>query len=196
MEFMDLTSLTLNDFQHLVLPFEAAFQVQMTDKRLDGKPRIARRFSVDKNCTLPTPEERLNQASQYWATSGSVRCAHDCPVAASFRAHSARYPEVGGAMRVRISCGLIECHTVKNVLLSNAPFAILFLREIATGSGCDQRLADATPYPLPAGSRLWQDLECLGCTLTRATARIMIEVHDPTFLRGAFMAHSHFVIDS
>jgi len=27
--------------------------------RLDGKPRTARQFTVDKNCPLPTPEERL-----------------------------------------------------------------------------------------------------------------------------------------
>jgi len=27
--------------------------------RLDGQPRTARRFTVDKNCPLPTPDERL-----------------------------------------------------------------------------------------------------------------------------------------
>src|SRR5216684_686993 len=27
--------------------------------RLDGKPRTARQFAVDKNCPLPTPEDRL-----------------------------------------------------------------------------------------------------------------------------------------
>src|SRR5919204_6726126 len=26
---------------------------------MDGKPRTARRFTVDKNCPLPTPEDRL-----------------------------------------------------------------------------------------------------------------------------------------
>src|SRR5205085_4991900 len=58
-EFLDLTSLTLDEFQHLVPPFEAAFQVHMAMWRLDGKPRTARRFSVYKNCPLPTPEDRL-----------------------------------------------------------------------------------------------------------------------------------------
>ena len=29
----------------------------------------------------------------------------------------------------------------------------------------DKRIADATPYPLPAGSRLLQDLGFLACTL-------------------------------
>jgi hypothetical protein len=58
-EFLDLTSLTLDEFQLLVPPFEAAFQAHMHEWRLDGKPRTARRFSVYQNCPLPTPEDRL-----------------------------------------------------------------------------------------------------------------------------------------
>src|SRR5437899_2563304 len=58
-EFLDLTSLTLDEFQLLVPPFEAAYQAHMASWRLDGKPRTARRFTVYKNCPLPTPEDRL-----------------------------------------------------------------------------------------------------------------------------------------
>jgi hypothetical protein len=58
-EFLDFTSLTLDEFQQLVPPFEAAFQAHMAAWRLDGKPRTARQFSVYKNCPLPTPEDRL-----------------------------------------------------------------------------------------------------------------------------------------
>ena len=58
-EFLDFTSLTLDEFQLLVPPFEAAFQARMAAWRLDGKPRTARRFRVYKNCPLPTPEDRL-----------------------------------------------------------------------------------------------------------------------------------------
>src|ERR671938_1407238 len=58
-EFLDLTSLTLDEFQLLVPPFEAAFQAHMAAWRLDGQPRTARQFSVYKNCPLPTPEDRL-----------------------------------------------------------------------------------------------------------------------------------------
>jgi Helix-turn-helix of DDE superfamily endonuclease len=58
-EFLDFTSLTLDEFQQLVPPFEAAFQAHMAAWRLDGKPRTARRFTVYKNCPLPTPEDRL-----------------------------------------------------------------------------------------------------------------------------------------
>jgi Helix-turn-helix of DDE superfamily endonuclease len=58
-EFLDFTSLTLDEFQQLVPPFEGAFQAHMAVWRLDGKPRTARQFSVYKNCPLPTPEDRL-----------------------------------------------------------------------------------------------------------------------------------------
>jgi hypothetical protein len=58
-ELSDFTSLTLEEFQQLVPPFEAAFQAHMAAWRLDGKPRTARPFAVYKNCPLPTPEDRL-----------------------------------------------------------------------------------------------------------------------------------------
>jgi Helix-turn-helix of DDE superfamily endonuclease len=59
LEFLDFTSLTLEEFQQLVPPFETAFHARMTAWRMDGKPRTARRFPVYKNCPLPTPEDRL-----------------------------------------------------------------------------------------------------------------------------------------
>src|SRR5215510_11183626 len=59
MEFLDVTSLTLDEFPQLVPPFEAAFHARMAAWRLDGKPRTARRFTVYKNCPLRTPEDRL-----------------------------------------------------------------------------------------------------------------------------------------
>src|ERR671933_110306 len=58
-EFLDLTSLTLDEFRQLVPPFEAAFQAHMAAWRLDGKPRTGRQCAVYKNCPLPTPEDRL-----------------------------------------------------------------------------------------------------------------------------------------
>src|SRR3989475_699947 len=59
MEFLDFTSVTLDEFQQLVPPFETAFHTRMAAWRMDGKPRTARRFTVDNNCPLPTPEDRL-----------------------------------------------------------------------------------------------------------------------------------------
>ena len=54
---------------------------------------------------------------------------------------------------------------MKNVLLVDAPLTILFLSDTYGGRTHDKRIADATPYPLPAGSRLLQDLGFLAFTL-------------------------------
>jgi DDE superfamily endonuclease len=54
---------------------------------------------------------------------------------------------------------------VKNVVRINAALTILFLSDTYAGSTHDKRMADATPYPLPAGSRLRQDLGFLAFTL-------------------------------
>jgi hypothetical protein len=56
---------------------------------------------------------------------------------------------------------------VKNVLLINAALTILFLSATYAGSTHDKRIAEATPYPLPAGSRLLQDLGFLAFTLNQ-----------------------------
>ena len=63
---------------------------------------------------------------------------------------------------------------MKNVLLINAALTILFLSDTYAGSTHDKRIADATPYPLPAGSRLLQDLGFLAFTLPQ------VEVIIPT----------------
>src|SRR5262249_11366283 len=69
LEFLDFTSLTLGEFQQLVLPFETAFHARMAVWRMDGQPRTARRFTVYKNCPLPTPEGRLLFILVYLKTS-------------------------------------------------------------------------------------------------------------------------------
>jgi DDE superfamily endonuclease len=47
----------------------------------------------------------------------------------------------------------------------NALLTVLFLRDTYGGRVHDKRIADATPSPLPAGSRLLQDLGFLAFTL-------------------------------
>jgi hypothetical protein len=51
---LDLTSLTVMAVREWVAPFEAAFQAQMAEWRLDGRPRTARRYTTYQNCPLPT----------------------------------------------------------------------------------------------------------------------------------------------
>ena len=47
-EFLDVASVTLDEFQLLVSPFETAFHAHMAAWHLDGKPRTARQLSVYK----------------------------------------------------------------------------------------------------------------------------------------------------
>jgi Helix-turn-helix of DDE superfamily endonuclease len=69
LEVLDLTSLTLDEFQRLVSPFEAAFQAHMAQWRFDGQPRTARRYTTYQTCPLPTPEDRLLFILAYLKTS-------------------------------------------------------------------------------------------------------------------------------
>jgi hypothetical protein len=237
MEFLDFTSLTLDEFQQLVPPFEAAFHARMAAWRMDGKPRTARRFTVYKNCPLPTPEDRLlfilvylktyalqvvhgrlfgmvqGKANQWIhvllpALLAALRALGDAPArsltalaqrlgvseadAASVVGSVAEEPAPvvaapvatpdpppfahdGTERRIvrpqdpaeQTDCysGKKKDHTVKNVLLVNALLLILFLSDTYGGRVHDKRIADATPYPLPARSRLLQDLGFLAFTL-------------------------------
>lgn len=231
-EFLDFTSLTLDEFYQLIPSFEAAFQAHMRAWRLDGKPRTARRFSVYDNCPLPTPEDRLfflltylktyalqvvqgrlfgmgqSKANQWIhvllpALLTALRTLGDAPTRSLaalaqrldiaepdeetvntplaeeptlFTLHAAPlFAHDGTERRIvhpqnnkdKTDCysGKKKDHTVKNILLVNAPLSILFLSDTYGGRVHDKRIADSTPYPLPPGSRLLQDLGFLAFTL-------------------------------
>ena len=59
LKFLEVTSLTVEEFKQLVPVFEEKFQECMKEWRLDGKPRIGRKYQTYANCPLPTPEDRL-----------------------------------------------------------------------------------------------------------------------------------------
>src|SRR5512135_2815796 len=58
-KFLDVTSLTVEEFGQLVPAFEEAFQERMKEWCLDGKPRSGRPYTTYATCPLPTPEDRL-----------------------------------------------------------------------------------------------------------------------------------------
>jgi hypothetical protein len=58
-KFLDLTRLTVEEFDHLVPAFEEAFQERMKEWCLDGKPRRGRPYRTYANCPLPTAQDRL-----------------------------------------------------------------------------------------------------------------------------------------
>lgn len=59
LKFLDLTSLTVEEFQQLLPVFEKEFRERMKKFRLDGKPRVGREYQTYSNCPLLTPEDRL-----------------------------------------------------------------------------------------------------------------------------------------
>jgi hypothetical protein len=71
------------------------------------------------------------------------------------------------------------------VRLINAALTILLLRETSAGSTHDKRIADASPYPLPAGSRLRQDLGFLAFTLEQV--KMIMPTRKP---RGRALTHA------
>jgi len=56
---LDLTSLTVEEFEQLVEPFERAFVRHMQHWTMEGKPRTARAYTPYTNSPLPTSEDRL-----------------------------------------------------------------------------------------------------------------------------------------
>jgi hypothetical protein len=70
MAFLDFTSVTLEEFQQLVPPFEAAFHARIAAWRMDGKPRLARQFTVHKNCSC---RRRKTDYCLFWPTEKPIR---------------------------------------------------------------------------------------------------------------------------
>jgi len=58
-QIQNLTSLTVEQFEQLVEPFEQAFVRHMSEWTMEGKPRTARAYSPYVNSPLPTKEDRL-----------------------------------------------------------------------------------------------------------------------------------------
>ena len=60
---------------------------------------------------------------------------------------------------------------MKNLLLIDRQVRILYLSPTVAGTLHDKKIADATPYPLPSGSLLLQDLGFLAFTLEGVRTR-------------------------
>jgi hypothetical protein len=58
-KFLEMTSLTVEEFDQLLPAFEEAFQQRMQEWCLDGKKRSGRAYRTYAHCPLPTPEDRL-----------------------------------------------------------------------------------------------------------------------------------------
>jgi hypothetical protein len=74
-QILNLTSLTVEQFEQLVEPFEQAFVRHMTAWTMEGKPRTARAYTPYVNSPLPTPEDRLLFLLTYLKVA-SLQVAH------------------------------------------------------------------------------------------------------------------------
>jgi hypothetical protein len=74
-QILNLTSLTIEQFEQLVEPFEQAFVRYMQVWTMEGKPRTARAYTPYVNSPLPTPEDRLLFLLTYLKVA-SLQVAH------------------------------------------------------------------------------------------------------------------------
>jgi hypothetical protein len=74
-QILQLTSLTVEQFEQLVEPFEQAFVRHMQVWTMEGKPRTARAYTPYVNSPLPTPEDRLLFLLTYLKVAG-LQVAH------------------------------------------------------------------------------------------------------------------------
>jgi Helix-turn-helix of DDE superfamily endonuclease len=74
-QILNLTSLTVEQFEQLVEPFEQAFVRHMRQWTMEGKPRTARAYTPYVNSPLPTPEDRLLFLLSYLKVA-SLQVAH------------------------------------------------------------------------------------------------------------------------
>ena len=74
-QILNLTSLTVEQFEQLVDPFEQAFVRHMNEWTMEGKPRTARAYTPYANSPLPTAEDRLLFLLSYLKVA-SLQVAH------------------------------------------------------------------------------------------------------------------------
>src|SRR6266508_4500070 len=74
-QILNLTSLTVEQFEQLVDPFEQAFVRHMNEWTMEGKPRTARAYTPYANSPLPTAEDRLPFLLSYLKVA-SLQVAH------------------------------------------------------------------------------------------------------------------------
>jgi hypothetical protein len=144
-----------NQWIHVLLPVLLAALRTLGDAPARSLTALAQRLGVSEAdaATMVTPlaEEPAPVAPVPAAAPASPLFAHDGTERRIVRPQDP-------AEQAACYSGKTKDHTVKNVLLVNALLIILFLSDTYGGRVHDKPIADTTPSPLPAGSRLLQDL--------------------------------------
>src|SRR5712691_6930578 len=138
---------------------------------VDARPlaRAAGRTVHHRRCSRPLPHGPGAAAWRRGGRRGARGHWSRCRVGVLPFAHDGTERRIvrpqDPAAQTACYSGKKKDHTVKNVLLVNALLVILFLSDTHGGRVHDLRIAETTPYPLPAGSGLLQDLGFLSFTL-------------------------------
>jgi DDE superfamily endonuclease/Helix-turn-helix of DDE superfamily endonuclease len=155
-----------NRWIHVLLPALRAALRALGDAPARSLTALAQRLGVSEAAAATVGTPLAEDSAPLAAAPAAVRVSPLLPMTA--RHGGSSIPKVlrqGPAAQTDCYSGKKKDHTVKNVLLVNAPLTILFLSETYGGRIHDKRIAEATPYPLPAGSQLLQDLGFLAFTL-------------------------------
>ena len=151
-----------NQWIHVLLPALLAALRTLGDAPTRSLAALAQRLGVSEAAAAavvtPLAEEPAPVAAAPSCRAGVPPFAHDGTERRIVRPQDP-------AEQTACYSGKKKDHTVKNVLLVNTPLTILFLSDTYGGRVHDKRIAEATPYPLPAGSQLLQDLGFLAFTL-------------------------------
>jgi hypothetical protein len=159
-----------NQWIHVLLPALLAALRTLGDAPARSLTALAQRLGVseaDASTVVTALEEEPAPVATIPTTASAPPFAHDGTERRIVRPQDP--PE-----QTACYSGKKKDHTVKNVLLVNVLLTILFLSDTYGGRTHDKPIADATPYPLPAGSRLLQDLGFLAFTLPQ------VEILRPT----------------
>ena len=154
---------TANQWMPILLPVWLAALRALGDAPARSLTALAQRLGVSEAdaATVVVPLEEAPApvvAVPAAAPASPPPCAHDGTERRIVRPHDP-------VEQMECESGKKKDLTVQNVLLVNALLLILFLSDTYGGRVHDTPLADMTPSPFPAGSRLVQDLGFLACTL-------------------------------
>src|SRR5262249_41116831 len=130
----------------------------------------------EQKCPLPSPEDRLLLILAYLKPSALQVVPGRLFGMGQSKAKQGRHvflPALRVALRALGDAPARSLTaTVQNVLLVNALLMILFLSDTDGSRMHEKRIADATPSPIPARSRVLQDLGFLAFTLPQVAILI------------------------
>ena len=157
-----------NRWLHVLLPVLVMTLTQMGDTPCRSIADLARRLGMTLQDATSGLSELSEEASPEETRTDDGAMEHGSPNGPLFchdgTERRIQRPTDQEEQKLFYS-GKKKCHTVKNLLLVDEKLAIVYLSVTREGKMHDKRMVDASPYMLPTGSRLLQDLGFQGLTI-------------------------------